>query len=71
MDAEDRSLYEQETTSAASLLDAVLVVAHGGQEVVVGQFEASTILALLIDGAYRSDVMSRLDDFNGVVARGD
>jgi hypothetical protein len=48
---------------AVDLLDHLLYIADGGRAMVVGQYEASTILALLMDKPYRVDVMSRLDDF--------
>jgi len=37
----------------------------GGRGVGCGEYEASTILALLMNKEYRISVMSRLDDFDG------
>lgn len=48
---------------AVDLLDRLLVTVDGGRGVGIGQYEASTILALLMDKAYRVSVMSRLEDF--------
>lgn len=48
---------------AVDLLDRLLSTADGGRNVGIGQYEASTILALLMDKVYRAKVMSRLDDF--------
>jgi len=59
---------ETETASesierAVDLLDRLLATADGGPDVAVGEYEATTILALLMDKSYRVKVMSRLDDF--------
>lgn len=51
---------------AVDLLDHLLYIADGGRAMVVGEYEATTILALLIDKSYRVDVMSRLDEFEQV-----
>jgi len=61
-------LGETETESesiqrAVDLLDRLLTTADGGQDLSVGEYEATTILALLMDKSYRVLVMSRLDDF--------
>lgn len=48
---------------AVELLDHLLIVADGGRGVVMEQYEATTILALLIDKPYRVKVMSRFDIF--------
>jgi len=48
---------------AVDLLDRLLATADGGRDVAVGEYEATTILALLMDKSYRVEVMSRLDDF--------
>lgn len=57
---------ETETESierAVQLLDDLLYIADGGRSMVVGEYEATTILALLMDQSYRVKVTSRLDDF--------
>jgi hypothetical protein len=46
---------------AAKLIDRLLNTSDGGQRIIVGQYEASTIVALLTDSLYRADVMSRVE----------
>lgn len=48
---------------AVDLLDRLLATADGGPGVSLGMYEASTILALLMDKVYRVNAMSRLDEF--------
>lgn len=48
---------------AVDLLDRLLATVDGGPSVSLGMYEASTILALLMDKAYRLSVMSRLGEF--------
>jgi len=57
---------ENEIEAAVDLLDELLRAADGGPSVVLGSFEASTLLALLTDRAYRVDVMSRVDGLASV-----
>lgn len=51
---------------AVKILDHLLHIADGGRAMVMGQYEVTTILALLMDKPYRVSVMSRLDDFEHV-----
>jgi hypothetical protein len=62
------STYQEETEPecierAVDLLDQLLRTADGGYGITLGQYGATTILALLMDRSYRLEVMSRLDDF--------
>lgn len=67
MNTDDQVLAEREIESAVDLLDQLLQTTDGGREVVLGQYEASTILALLMDKMYREIVMLRLHDFADLV----
>lgn len=53
----------QSIDRAVDLLDHLLEIADGGRGMVVEQYEASTILALLMDKRYRNEAMSQLNDF--------
>ena len=57
---------DPEIEYAVDLLDRLLEAADGGRDVCVGDYGASTILALLMDKKYRRTVMSKLDDFDGI-----
>ncbi len=48
---------------AVQLLESLLYIADGGRRMYLGEYEATTILALLMDKSYRVKVTSRLDDF--------
>lgn len=50
----------QSVKRAAQLLEDILTIADGGRGMVVEQYEASTILAMLIDQEYRNEVMLEL-----------
>ena len=49
---------------AVDLLDQLLATADGGRNVGIGQYEATAIIALLMDKKHRVKVLSRLDDFD-------
>lgn len=66
MDREDLETESESVERAVDLLDQLSATADGGRDVLLGQYEASTILALLMDEPYRAEVMSRLDDFANV-----
>lgn len=66
MDRDDLETESESVERAVDLLDQLLAAADGGPGVTLGQYEASTILALLTDKPYRVEVMSRLDDFANV-----
>jgi len=46
---------------AVDLVDRLLITADGGPDVILGEYDASTIIALLSDSRYRIEVMSLLD----------
>jgi hypothetical protein len=66
MDREDLETESESVERAVDLLDRLFAAADGGRSVSLGQYEASTILALLTDKPYRVEVMSRLEDFAAV-----
>ncbi len=55
---------EQNVQDAAELLDRLLEAADGGRAVCMGSYDASTILALLMDKEYRRTAMAQLADFD-------
>ena len=55
---------EQSIVNAVDLLDRLLFVADGDSPISIGQYDASTMIALLMDKPYRVEVMSRLPDFD-------
>lgn len=63
MESEGPETESDSLERAVDLLDRMLATADGGPSVSLGTYEASTILALLMDKAYRVNVMSRLDEF--------
>lgn len=63
MEINDLETESDSLERATELLDRVLATADGGPRVSLGTYEASTIIALLTDDAFRVNVMSRLDDF--------
>lgn len=63
MDNIDLETSDESVERAVELLDCLLAAADGGDSVTCGQYEASTIIALLADRSYRVEVMSKLDDF--------
>jgi hypothetical protein len=63
MEIEERRIRARQAKAAVELLNRLLETADGGQCVAIGQFEASTLLALLTRKSYRISIMSRLDDF--------
>lgn len=62
MEANGLETESESIERVVDFLDHLLYIADGGRAMVVGQYEASTILALLMDKQYRVAVMSRLDD---------
>jgi len=63
MEDDDLETEAQSIDRAVDLLDRLLCTADGDRGFVVGEYAASTIIALLTDKKYRISVMSRLDDF--------
>lgn len=66
MESEGLETESDSLERAVDLVDRLLATVDGGPSVSMGTYEASTILALLMDKAYRINVMSRLDEFAGV-----
>ena len=61
MDANDK-----EVQDAVELLDRLLETADGGRGVSMGEYEASTMLALLMDKEYRRTTLSQLSNFDEI-----
>ena len=66
MDIDHERTAEETTDRAIELLEHLLYVADGDSKVSIGTYEASTILALLMDESYRIEVMSRISDFDSI-----
>ncbi len=63
MDLDGNETETESIERAVQLLDSLLYIADGGRRMHIGEYEATTILALLMDKSYRVKVTSRLDDF--------
>lgn len=63
METNDLETESDSLEQAVELLDRLLTTADGGPSVSLGTYEASTIIALLTDKAFRVNAMSRLDEF--------
>lgn len=70
MDANGLESHEESVERAGELVERLLVAADGGPGVGVGQYEASTILALLTDELYRNTVLRRVEGFEGEEGEG-
>jgi|688.fasta_scaffold2127908_1 hypothetical protein len=66
MDSDGNETEADSIERAVQLLDNLLYIADGGRSMAVGEYEATTILALLMNKSYRVKVTSRLDDFDEV-----
>lgn len=63
MENSDLESADESLEQAVNLIDRLLTVADGGDAFELGQYEASTIIALLTDKPYRIEVMSHVDGF--------
>jgi len=60
--AKDKQMSNRDLTTGVQLVDRLLEAADGGREVRLGEYYASTILAIFEDSMFRSRVLSGHSD---------
>jgi hypothetical protein len=69
MNEPTRDRQASEDDDAAQLVDRLLEAADGGRKVLLGQYEASILLALLGDQSYTAKIMRAVEELERLDSR--